>query len=295
MKEPWPKPGEAWPRATLELPLLESASVSWLTRCLNSAELGEPDPYDSPDAFRETLRDLLLRTFEQFPAEPSDRWRWLMGQYPWGDQHPVGAEHLAASPINLGFACFPVMDVVPRRHLAQRAFVGLLLHVRRRVAESDLEGASALLWGPAWGRLAREFIALPGIEPDVAALDEDLRRYPDRVGRQEEWEKFLERFYALVDANPSASSAAVDSGPGIRLEDAGLYSPATLAEALGLEQDFVEARLTRWRHANMGSTAWIEVTERKPREPKYLYRAAAVRSLLQEPSRRASRERPAKS
>jgi hypothetical protein len=67
-----------------------------------------------------------------------------------------------------------------------------------------------------------------------------------------------------------------------------------LARLFGVEGDALRQRLNRWRKKNDGG--WKEVTDRKPREPKYLYRDGAVRSIVGslKTSSEPSSEQPAK-
>ena len=51
-----------------------------------------------------------------------------------------------------------------------------------------------------------------------------------------------------------------------------------LAGYLGVDRNALRQRLNRWRKKN--DEGWREVTDRKPREPKYLYRVGAVRTLV---------------
>jgi len=75
------------------------------------------------------------------------------------------------------------------------------------------------------------------------------------------------------------------------LDDNAWYTHDQLADAFGVPKDALRKRLDRYRQSNLWG-GWKEQTERRPREPKYLYRLKAVRGIIE--NLRASSERPAK-
>src|SRR5262249_50432736 len=64
------------------------------------------------------------------------------------------------------------------------------------------------------------------------------------------------------------------------LSDAAWMNHVELAEAMGLEAEPLRCRLDRWRKGNPGSDGWREVTERRARQPKYMYRIGTIRPVL---------------
>jgi hypothetical protein len=66
------------------------------------------------------------------------------------------------------------------------------------------------------------------------------------------------------------------------LSDDAFMTHVELAGTLGLPTGALRSRLDRWRRGHPGDDGWREVTERKARSPKYLYRVRAVRQVLSE-------------
>ncbi len=64
------------------------------------------------------------------------------------------------------------------------------------------------------------------------------------------------------------------------IDDDSHLSPAKLAEVFCIPPEALRLRLNRWRETN--HEGWIENPDRKPREPKYLYRVGAVRHIIDE-------------
>lgn len=64
------------------------------------------------------------------------------------------------------------------------------------------------------------------------------------------------------------------------LHDDARMTHLDLATALSVEPEPLRSRLDRWRSKN--AVGWEEVTEPKPRQPKYLYRVGNIRDLLRE-------------
>ena len=90
----------------------------------------------------------------------------------------------------------------------------------------------------------------------------------------------------------SPAPPSTDFLPDNSLADDVWLSPSDIRRRCPqLTADMVEGRLRRWRANN--SEGWKEVTDRKPREAKYLYRWQSVKTLF-EPSGETSGERRAK-
>lgn len=91
---------------------------------------------------------------------------------------------------------------------------------------------------------------------------------------------------------PLPEDASEKTPPQIQtLDDNAWYTHDRLAEVFSVGKDALRKRLDRYRQSDLGD-GWKEQTERRPREPKYLYRLKAVRAIIEE--LRASSERPAK-
>lgn len=71
---------------------------------------------------------------------------------------------------------------------------------------------------------------------------------------------------------------------------------SAIAEAYGVDSESLRKRLDRLRRSDHNCYKEVAESERKPREPKYLYRVSAVRPIIveMEASGGASGERPAK-
>lgn len=61
-------------------------------------------------------------------------------------------------------------------------------------------------------------------------------------------------------------------------EVSGLYSCSQLADMYGLPTEALRKRLERWQKTN--DRGWLEVTDRRQTDPRYLYRLDAVKPLL---------------
>ena len=83
-------------------------------------------------------------------------------------------------------------------------------------------------------------------------------------------------------------SATVSSN--ITLDEQAWYTHDRLAESCNLSKDALRKRLDRFREHN--ANGWKLNEDRRPREPKYLYRVKDVRDIIKE--LQASSQRPAK-
>lgn len=85
-----------------------------------------------------------------------------------------------------------------------------------------------------------------------------------------------------------------EHGPShVNVDDDAMLPSARLAELFGVDAEALRKRLERWRKSH--GDGWIENTERNSRQPQYLYRVGAVRSVIgaMKGSGGASTERPA--
>jgi hypothetical protein len=112
---------------------------------------------------------------------------------------------------------------------------------------------------------------------DAIAFHARLLREQDKTV---EWLR-AQQLSAVVPATaPPPSGQQADSAAG-KLDDSFL-SHVDLASMFGLDAAATRARLDRWRSVNKSTKAgWREVSERLPREPKYLYRLSAIRHLFE--------------
>jgi len=88
--------------------------------------------------------------------------------------------------------------------------------------------------------------------------------------------------------DPDGPSARVPSN--ITLDEQAWYTHDRLAEIFNLSKDALRKRLDRFREHN--ANGWKLNEDRRPREPKYLYRVKDVRDIIKE--LQASSQRPAK-
>lgn len=85
----------------------------------------------------------------------------------------------------------------------------------------------------------------------------------------------------LDSVNESSGGQSGVYPPLEAVDEKSHLGPVALARLFGLEKqaNAVRKKLERWRRTN--HNGWIENTERRPREPQYLYQIGAVRSLLE--------------
>ncbi len=77
-----------------------------------------------------------------------------------------------------------------------------------------------------------------------------------------------------VNDSVKANTAEPDGG-----DDAAMLAPRDLAENLHVDQRALEKRLERWRLTNTGSSDFVEVADRTPRQPKFLYRLRIAKQV----------------
>lgn len=119
------------------------------------------------------------------------------------------------------------------------------------------------------------------------------REQPPEANEATEVADDLRRLAGAIDGGQSQTDDGQTGGEAGVSDDAMLGS-AALARMFNLPLPMVSKRLERWRKQN--GEGWTENQERKPRDPKYLYRLGAVRPLLDRlrASGQTSGERPAK-
>jgi hypothetical protein len=92
---------------------------------------------------------------------------------------------------------------------------------------------------------------------------------------------------------PSENEQAIPAAVNSRA----YLSPSGMAELFHVPENALRKRLERWRRSNVAGTGWMENTERKPKEPQYLYMVASVWSIINELKKATSEttsKRPAK-
>jgi hypothetical protein len=96
----------------------------------------------------------------------------------------------------------------------------------------------------------------------------------------------------VIPKEPPETEDAASSGTpaGITLDDQAWYTHDYLAKTYGVGKEALRKRLDRYRQQNMNG--WKEDEDRRPREPKYLFRLKAIRGIIED--LQASSERPAK-
>lgn len=86
----------------------------------------------------------------------------------------------------------------------------------------------------------------------------------------------------LLQAGARASTPEVTDADEVAppdVADDSYLSPNKLAQVFGVPADALRCRLNRWRAKNHGD--WMENPDRRPREPKYLYKVGAARPIIQ--------------
>jgi hypothetical protein len=104
--------------------------------------------------------------------------------------------------------------------------------------------------------------------------------------RGEKWQEVSNPIDGSGDAglrDASASSASI-----VTLDEQGWYTYVRLAESFSVGKEALRKRLDRYREHKLDG--WKKQDDRRPREPKYLYRLQDVKGVIQE---LASSERPA--
>jgi hypothetical protein len=116
-------------------------------------------------------------------------------------------------------------------------------------------------------------------------LETDLLKWCDKRGKGE----------PRNDGVGSEKAFSVNQKDNLQtdVDQNAMLSAGDLASRFGVDPEAVRKRLDRWRKGT--HDGWSEVTDRKPREPKYLFRFSAVSAILKEmASGETSSERPAK-
>jgi hypothetical protein len=92
----------------------------------------------------------------------------------------------------------------------------------------------------------------------------------------------------------SKSSSESSEGTGLadqKFDDQAWYPCTRLAAIYGVEKEALRKRLDRYRENNFDG-GWKSNEDRRPREPKFLYKAGNVKSIIED--LRASSKRPTK-
>jgi len=116
-----------------------------------------------------------------------------------------------------------------------------------------------------WDRSAYQLLRVPGVKwPPPASVNPDLAYMPDLCDR------------LRVALEGLAGEPDTDDNGGIS-PDSNLSAKA-LANHFGISHEALRQRLNRFR--KKAFDGWMEVTEPKPNEPRYLYRVGAVQHIV---------------
>jgi len=107
--------------------------------------------------------------------------------------------------------------------------------------------------------------------------------------RGEKWREVSNPTDGSVDTDLKGTASA-STPPQRGLDEQAWYTYDRLAEIFNVGKDALRKRLARYREHNLNG--WKENEDRRPREPKHLYRLKDVRHIIEELG--ASSERPAK-
>jgi len=86
--------------------------------------------------------------------------------------------------------------------------------------------------------------------------------------------------WGYLPAEHISASACNEVGRQPEAADDPLLTHIDLAKRFNLDRETARKRLDRWRSKNKGGD-WIEATDKRPNEPKYLYRLSAVKHLFE--------------
>lgn len=129
---------------------------------------------------------------------------------------------------------------------------------------------------------------LPGPEClwaiELLQLPEHCREYIKTVWYCNAFAGTVEAIRRLT-AKPAAASEPQGTGKGdgdplAAIPDEAMMNHIDLAAKLNLEVEPLRKRLDRWRERNLDG--WKETENRQSRDPKYIYRVAAIRGVLRE-------------
>ena len=106
--------------------------------------------------------------------------------------------------------------------------------------------------------------------------------------RGEKWQEVSNPRDGSSDAGLREVSSSGTSN--FTLDEQGWYTHVRLAEVFGVRRDALRKRLDRYRKHSFDG--WEQNKDPRPREPRYLYRLQAVKTIVED--LRASSQRPAK-
>lgn len=159
------------------------------------------------------------------------------------------------------------------------------VHAPPRIAEKGLTPEGAREFVQQATAVAERFLRSDG-KPDDAKLILAAIGSPPKLPASE-WANLramlaAESQRAATSDRPAAVFVADTSGEAVDLSDVdravGRLSPDDLSRRYGVPKPALEARLRRFREGT--HAGWIEVSNRKPREPQFLYDPAAVQSII---------------
>ncbi|MCH7720176.1 MAG: hypothetical protein IH988_04190 [Planctomycetes bacterium] len=189
-------------------------------------------------------------------------------------------EAASVAPVLDAIECWDQAKLAGKRQIKRAAFLfdDLDMPVDRRpsaLLSGELHElghwCDVLIWpDPPGPRLMRQLVMRYGHDYFQRLLDQviALRGHCDKLSG------FLDR-----PRPPAATTSQADDGPAA-VDDEARLSPAELAERFDVPQDALRQRLDEWRKTN--DQGWHEITDRKPRESKYMYRLESVRHIIKQ-------------
>lgn len=102
----------------------------------------------------------------------------------------------------------------------------------------------------------------------------------------------VRRCRALAGETVKAADERTETGTApAPPSDEAFLSPKAIAKLFKVDAGRLRSRLKRWRASHLDQD-WIENTERKPREDKYLYRVRAVQPIIDDLRARSAKRPP---
>ena len=191
-------------------------------------------------------------------------------EQPWSESEVDEFEALAGNVYKLSVRadlvqCLPqISNLAPlcdRRDSALRAV--------DFVSKLNLPGDWVLAPGES-DRIDRDFLAIWKLADDGPAMP----RYIFIPYAHQRWFDDLNTLRSLA-STPKSPVSALEALP-----DDAMMTHVELATALDLRPEPLRSRLRRWMKSN--NDGWQEISEPRPRQPRYLYRVGSVRHILRE-------------
>lgn len=169
---------------------------------------------------------------------------------------------------DLAAPCYlELLLVAARRHVALLVHQAAAAGVATTVADREVRLQSVFEAPPA----PVSYMTLGAcVEQELRVIEQSTPL--TRVGTSQEAESgSVETERPSREPNSDAGAANSESGRG-------LLSCADLAATFGVDQERLRGRLKRWQRTCF--TGWVEVTDRGPRDPQYLYHVSSVMPII---------------